>query len=250
MEKLLNQLKRFKQRFAPMSPPEPLMYRVYLFEELLALSKENFFEGKRVLEIGPKDGLDTKRLATLQPKEVVTIDLPEKQVANQEWMGAIACPHRHIEANLMYMSQQEYSDLGLFDLIWCTGVLYHNAEQLRFLRRLFQLMNPNGYLVLESATARNLSKKLREGCYVEIYYPQTYRDTGTVTHLPTANAIKAWLKMVGFEDVYDSDCHARQDKRLVAYRMACISQKCGEQSADIYYGKSGLNPAYRFGDST
>ena len=66
--------------------------------------------------------------------------------------------------------------LGKFRLIWCTGVLYHNAEQLRFLRKLFNLLEDDGYLVLESATLR-LSAKLRQGNYVEIFYPQTYRNT-------------------------------------------------------------------------
>jgi len=27
---------------------------------------------------------------------------------------------------------------------------------------------------------------LQQGAFVEIHYPQTYRDTGTITHLPSA----------------------------------------------------------------
>ncbi|MBT7665825.1 MAG: hypothetical protein HN608_12970, partial [Rhodospirillaceae bacterium] len=44
-------------------------------------------------------------------------------------------------------------DLLPFDLIWCTGVLYHNPEQLRMIARLFDWTAAGGHLVLETATA-------------------------------------------------------------------------------------------------
>ena len=149
----------------------------------------------------------------------------------------------------MYLPPQEYDALGRFDLIWCTGVLYHNAEQLRMLRRLYKMLEPGGYLVLESATLR-LAKKLRQGAFVEIHYPRTYRDTGTITHLPSAGAIKAWLAMVGFTQIHDSRCYEPQDQSLIGHRYACICQKTAADEGDIYYGRSGLNPAYRLGDAT
>jgi 2-polyprenyl-3-methyl-5-hydroxy-6-metoxy-1,4-benzoquinol methylase len=226
------------------------MYRVYLFNELLLLAGQpQSLYGKRILEIGPKDGLDSKRLASLQPNELVMIDLPEKKEQVVKWLSEIRCPHSYIEENFMYISSDEYLSLGKFDLIWCTGVLYHNAEQLRFLRKLYRLLNSDGYLVIESATLR-LTKSLSDGCYVEIHYPQTYRNTGTITHLPTANAIKAWLNMVGFHEIHDSSCYERENRDLIGQRFACICKKGGDDEADIYYGKSGLNPEYRFGDST
>lgn len=234
----------------PVERSERLMYRVYLFDELVNLTGRECFQGKRILEIGPKDGLDSKRLASLSPSEFVMIDLPEKSRGVLGWLSDISCMHRYIEANFMYMSEDEYVGLGKFDLIYCTGILYHNTEQLRLLRRIFKLLNSGGYLVLESATARKLPKKLKEGCYVEIHYPKTYRDTGTITHLPTASAIKTWLTMVGFLEIYDSKCHEKDNKSLIDQRMAFICKKTHSDEADSYYGKSGLNPIYRFGDST
>ena len=198
----------------PALAPEPLMYRVYLFEELLSLSggRQSFLE-KRILEIGPKDGLDSKRLAALRPQELVMIDLPEKREDVQKWLAEIQCPHKYIEAYLMYIPNEEYLALGKFDLIWCTGVLYHNTEQLRLLRKLYKTLNQGGYLVLESATLR-LAKELQDRPYVEIHYPETYRNTGTITHLPSAAAIKAWLKMVGFQHVHDSSCFEKENTEI------------------------------------
>jgi SAM-dependent methyltransferase len=225
------------------------MYRVHLFDELLALAGKESLLGRRILEIGPKDGLDSRRMVSLQPTELVLIDLPEKTPGNLQWLPSINCPHQYIEANLMYLPQADIDALGQFDLIWCTGVLYHNAEQLRLLRRLYKLLTVGGYLVLESATARS-NPAIRNGCFVEIYYPKTYRDTGTITHLPTAAAINAWLNMVGFSEIYDAEaCYAKEDRRLIGQRHACIARKSETEAAGAY-AKSGLNPGYRFGDST
>lgn len=240
--------RRLYRRVVP-GPPEPLMYRRALFAELEAQVGRDGLRGKRILEIGPRDGLDSLRLAGLAPAELVMIELPEKDAVTAAWRDAIACPHRYIEANLMYLTAEETAGLGRFALIWCTGVLYHNAEQLRMLRKLYKLLEPGGRLVLESATLRG-PKALREGSYVAIHYPETYRDTGTITHLPTAKAIHAWLAMVGFTEVAPSDCFAATNPDLVDERMACIARKSGEDDAGIYYGKSGLNPDYAFGDST
>lgn len=225
------------------------MYRVHLFEELLTLAGSKTFIGKRILEIGPRDGLDSKRLASLQPGELVMIDLPEKKDLVDRWLSEIQCPHSYLEINFMYMPFADYLSLGKFDLIWCTGVLYHNAEQLRFLRKLYKLLNIGGYLVLESATLRQ-SRALRKGSYVELHYPETYRNTGTITHLPSAGAIQAWLHMVGIHEIKDSKCFDKENKNLRGQRYACVCRKTGDDEADVYYGKSGRNPAYRFGDST
>ena len=54
------------------------------------------------------------------------------------------------------------------------------------------MLDVGGWLVLESATLRG-PRRIRDGAYVQIHYPRTFRDTGTVTHLPTAGAIAAWL---------------------------------------------------------
>ena len=117
------------------------------------------------------------------------------------------------------------------------------------LRKLYRLLEIGGYLVLESATLR-LAKSLRSGSYVEIHYPESYRNTGTVTHLPTANAIRAWLTMVGFREIHDSNCYKPYNRDLIGQRYACICKKNDEDESDAYYQKTGLNPKYRFGDST
>lgn len=68
------------------------MYRVELFSLLNERYPPQRFSGKRILEIGPKDGLDSKRLQSLGPKELVFVDLPEKDEENQRWLPLISVP--------------------------------------------------------------------------------------------------------------------------------------------------------------
>jgi len=233
-------------------------YRFILFEELLSLCPKNYFKDKEILEIGPKDGRDSKRLSSLQPSKLTMVDLPEKKDLINSWLGDIACPKEYIEANFMYSS---LFDPDSFSLIWCTGVLYHNAEQLRMLRNLYHLLKTDGYLVIESAvcsTDRNpsdskkkeLSKILEDSAYVEIYYPEAHKGTRSVTHLPSKKAIEAWLLMSGFEDVHPCDCHESHDK---GSRYAVISRKKRKTGNTYYYNRetddSPHNPPYYLGDS-
>ncbi len=55
--------------------------------------------------------------------------------------------------------------------------------------------------------------------------------------------------MVGFQDIRESHCFERENRNVIGRRMACIATKTGEDDGDVYYGKSGLNPDYIFGDA-
>lgn len=227
---------------------EVLPYRPYLFDELLEkVGGAEFFKGKSILEIGPKDGLDSKRFASLTPSKLVLLDLPDKHDMVKDWINEINCQYEYIEGNFLYMNKEELACLGTFDLIWCTGVLYHNAEQLRFIRKLYKLLNVDGWLVLESSTLR-LGRAFRQGHYVEVFWPDTYRNSKGITHLPSAPAIRAWLMMAGFEKIIDSECFRKTVKFLDSSRMAVICQKLVTDRDQVYLAKR-TNEPYRFGDS-
>ncbi len=162
--------------------------------------------GGRILEIGPKHGLDTRLLATLEPRELVTVDLPEKADEIASWLPEVPVA-RHVEANVLYLGERERAELGRFDLVWCLGVIYHNVEQLRLLRRLYELTAESGLVVVESATTRN--RILAGRNVVELHWPETYRSVPTITHLPSRRAIASWLEMVGFADVRIREVYSR-----------------------------------------
>ncbi len=190
-----------------------MQYRANLFFDLAG--RLGMRVPARILEIGPKDGLDTQRLLSLLPYNLSLLDLPGRvPVAVQET----------IETNIEYIVGDvlEVDDPKPFDLIWCTGVLYHVKEQYRLIKRLYSWLVPGGLLVLESATIRRWP--LRNQRCVEILYPpdpavkRRYHLSLNVTHLPSRSAIKAWLEMAGFEKIERSNCH-----QGVRHRVAFIA---------------------------
>jgi len=135
------------------------------------------------------------------------------------------------------------SHLEPFDLVWCTGVLYHNPEQLRMVRRLHDLVRPGGVLVLESATTRQ--RRLRGANCVELLYPPSaqakrkYHVSMNITHLPSARAIESWLAMVGFERLVRSGCHRRVSRPLALARVAYLATRPLAPRPGLYYTLAG-----------
>jgi SAM-dependent methyltransferase len=123
---------------------DTLQYRDYLHRELLEIYGDNYFQNKRILEIGPRDGEDSFRIEDFNPSEYVLIDLPDKEEINLKWLNNLKSNHKFIQTNFLYMTQEDYESLGKFDLIYFTGVLYHNPEQLRFIQKLYDKLNYGG----------------------------------------------------------------------------------------------------------
>ncbi len=202
----------------------------------------------RILEIGPRDGEDTRRLLRLNPERFTLVDLPDKQARVEAWMRKLDAPSVElIIGNLMYDTKRDA--LEPYDLVWCAGVLYHNPEQLRMIRKLYDLTRPGGYLVLESATARQ--RLLRNKNCVEIWWQvdkairRRHHVSSNITHLPTRQAIRSWLEMVGFEAVTLSDCHRRVMPGLAMTRAAFIARRPEQGHSGVYYALKG--PGYVIG---
>jgi len=215
-------------------------YRASLFEELRIYL--NGTHPVRILEIGPKDGNDTRRLLQLKPDVLTLIDLPRMKEVNEKWLREIDMSNvQYISANFMYSDVVE--TLEPYDCIWCTGVLYHNPEQLRMVKKLYDLLKPGGVLVLESATAR--TPKLRSANCVEIIYPPSeemkrkYHISMNITHLPSAQAMASWMGMVGFQNIILSSCHRKVSGALAHARAAFLGTKPLQHGAGTYYNLWG-----------
>jgi 2-polyprenyl-3-methyl-5-hydroxy-6-metoxy-1,4-benzoquinol methylase len=200
--------------------------------------------GKRVLEVGSKGGVDSRLLASLEPAELVFVDLPDKLERTEQWLDEIRCPHRYVIANLLYMSREERLALGRFDLVWCTGVLYHNAEQLRLLRVLFNLTNLGGMVVIESATTQN--PLLLWMNVVRIHHPKTYRGVSTMTHVPSRRAIASWMALAGFADVTYRPAYTWS----VRWQRTVLTGVKKSEDAGYRYFTNPPNPGYYVGEAS
>ncbi len=221
-------------------------YRYYLFEELKDIFGLDSFENKKVIEIGPKDGEDTLRLQSLKPSSITIIDLPllqnEKHHLNKYYkeflkpnFDKLNVKSNLIFTNFHYMKSEEYDDLGKFDLIWCTGVLYHNPEQLKMLKKFYNLLNYEGVLVLETATTRN--NKLSKQTAIEI-------EVGGQYHFPTKKALNLMIKMVGFSEIYQSKCFNKENYNKNNIRHAVLAKKNKTDFEGVYRDE------YKYGEAT
>jgi tRNA (mo5U34)-methyltransferase len=212
-----------------------------VFERLRA---RGFFpeslQGKRVLEIGPKHGEDTALLASLGPAEIVLVDLPEKAARIEEWLPSIPVPTRFLAANLLYMPHDELESLGTFDLVWCLGVLYHNAEQLRLIRRLRKLTVEGGQVAVETHVLAR--RPFRDANVVQVQWPRPWHGIETITHIPSRRAVRSWLEMAGYGDV--------EVPPILRARKRAVLTGVARGDAYVGYAASGLNPPYRVGDAT
>jgi 2-polyprenyl-3-methyl-5-hydroxy-6-metoxy-1,4-benzoquinol methylase len=175
---------------------------------------------RRVLEIGPKHGLDTMDLSLRGPDEVVVIDLPCQEKTIREWSVGLPSSPVVIIADVSKMTEEDLIGLGVFDVILCAGVLYHLDEQLRFLKMLHTLSAPGCKIIIESATTRRyIGHSVENEPIVEVRMPGSYRGVKTITHLPSRETIKLWMLMAGFTDVTIHDKlyskHLRHDRTVV-----------------------------------
>jgi len=162
------------------------------------------FAGKRVLEIGPRHGVHSRQIAHyLHPSEFVMVQRPETHIKArdpEEWLPEVqsACNARLVMGDLIYLDTSAFEP---FDLVWCCGVIYHNVEQFRMMRQLWELCAMDGGVVVEAEIVRN--PKLRDLPIVQIFWPHTFHDKPTITHLPSVGALKAWMGMVGFDHIHE-----------------------------------------------
>ncbi|MFC1543368.1 class I SAM-dependent methyltransferase [Candidatus Neomarinimicrobiota bacterium] len=215
----------------------------FVFIRLKQLGLLENCQNKRILEIGPKHGKDSLLLAGLDPMELVLLDLPEKDAMIQKWLPTVSSKVKttYLQGNLLYLKPETYRQLGKFDLIWCTGVLYHNAEQLRLIKRLFDLCNLDGSVVLESEITNR--KKLQKLNAVEIHWPDPFKDVPTITHLPSPIAMKSWMEMAGFQNV---DIRKVLSRYLGRTRAVLTGMRTARSKTYLSYN----NPAFIVGDST
>lgn len=228
-----------RRRFAELSG------RRVVFDQLNRDGRLAGLKGKRILEIGPKHGQDSLLLSTLEPAELVLIDLPEKTPRVRQWLSTLhgAGSVRWIEGNFLYLTAEQYLELGQFDLVWCCGVVYHNVEQLRMFRRLFHACRVNGSVVIETATTRN--RALSGLNVVEVHWPHTYRGVPTITHLPSRRAVQSWLEMVGFSDVRIEDVYSAS----IAWQRAVLTG-VRPATARPYVSYMSPDSAYLSGEAT
>jgi SAM-dependent methyltransferase len=119
--------------------------------------------GKRVLDVGCRDGLYSLALERMGAAEVIGIDNDVSKGAVEVVIPYLKSSVRMHELNLMDLTPSRF---GKFDIMVFAGVLYHLRYPFWALKLLGDMMNPGGVMVLETAIFYSSSKHAMLYCPV------------------------------------------------------------------------------------
>lgn len=156
--------------------------------------------GEDVLEIGPKHGLHTRLIDVHGPRSITCVDLPSKREHVQPWMDKLTVPHEFTFSDFLRFKTDKK-----FGLIMFAGVLYHNVEQVRMLKKLRSMAKPECHMIFESSCTR--TDEFRNKNVIEVHWPDRFRGVETIIFMPSKSACKSMLEVAGWQCVEDSDSH-------------------------------------------
>jgi len=149
------------------------------------------WEGKRLLEVGPKYGVHSRWIdQRLHPSELVFSDFAADKHRHDPWIGEITAPTRWVYGDLA--TATELLDVGQVDCVFFLGVLYHSVFHLPLLGMLNRITKPGGEMLLETTIDP------RPDAAVRLRWQQ---GTGKAKAVPTVDGLRLELAWTGWRDV-------------------------------------------------
>jgi len=103
-----------------------------------------------VLEFCPKFGHHSRWIdRNLNPVKLVMVELPQKKKYVDDWISSVRCKYQVIYESLI--SSETIRNLETFDLIFCTGLLYHTVEHFKILNIVRRCLKDDGLVVFQSS---------------------------------------------------------------------------------------------------
>lgn len=173
--------------------------------------------GKSYFEVGPKHGLHTMLIDLYEPGSITCVEAPNKFRSQQHYArenGSWVSRIRTENFDFHYQDFGKFTSIKKYDLLFYSGIIYHNVDQMGQLRKLHEISNDDAFMVFESSTTRNES--LIDLNVVEVHHPpysSLYRNIETCSFHPSKKACKSMLEMSGWEIIDDSDNYKNLSNR-------------------------------------
>ena len=148
-------------------------------------------EGKIVGDIGCNNGYYLFRMLSHKPKKLVGFD-PSALYKTQ-----FDLINHFLKSDIVYeMLGVEHLPLyeHKFDTLFCLGVLYHRSDPIQTLKALYQGLNPDGELILDTFMIDGDTP-------VALCPSKTYSKIPNVYFVPTIPALINWLERAKFRDI-------------------------------------------------
>jgi 2-polyprenyl-3-methyl-5-hydroxy-6-metoxy-1,4-benzoquinol methylase len=166
-------------------------------------------KGKRVLDIGCRDGLFSFAAEAMGAAEVIGIDNDLSVPATEFLIPFFKSKIRMDQKNLYDVTPSSY---GKFDVVIFPGVLYHLRYPFWGLKAIRDIMNPNGYLLTETAIFESQPHQALLFCPVGAESP--YEATSPTIF--NEKGLRDSLTSLGFETT--SVAYARSGRALSGFR--------------------------------
>jgi tRNA (mo5U34)-methyltransferase len=148
-------------------------------------------EGKVVGDIGCNNGYYLFRMLSQKPKKLVGFDPSALYKTQFDFIN------HFIKSDIVYeMLGVEHLPLyeHKFDTLFCLGVLYHRSDPIQTLKALYQGLNPEGELILDTFMIDGETP-------VALCPAKTYSKIPNVYFVPTIPALINWLERAKFRDI-------------------------------------------------
>jgi len=146
---------------------------------------------KKVADIGCNNGYYLFRMLKDKPKKLVGFD-PTALF----WMQFLFLNH-FAKSEIIYelLGVEHLSEYGeKFDTIFCLGVLYHRSDPISTLKSLYQGLNKNGELFLDTFMIDGADE-------IALCPKNTYSKISNIYFIPTYKTLENWCKRAGFSNV-------------------------------------------------
>jgi SAM-dependent methyltransferase len=161
------------------------------------------FTGKRVLDIGCRDGLWSFEAEKLGAKEIVGIDNDLSLGAVEFLIPLFNSKVKMHELNLYDLTPERF---GFFDIIIFPGVLYHLRYPFWGLKRITDCLGDKGVLFIESGMLSDEKLKDKDILFCPVekspYEPTSctfFNEKGLTTTLRSLNCRMLYSKLLGSE---------------------------------------------------
>ncbi len=120
------------------------------------------------------------------------LELSQKDSYIQEWIHEIKCPHQVVFESIIVA--ESLMKMEKFELIFFTGVLYHNVEHFKILNILRRCLTDTGIMIFQTSVDLE-----HEGAVINIKW-NSPEQKGSYAH-PTKEAVLKMLAMTGWDNI-------------------------------------------------
>jgi len=149
-------------------------------------------EGRKILDIGCSNGYYMFRMLPHNPEYVIGID-PYTNFYYQ-----FLSIQKYVRSEKIHYIPAGFEALtgceGLFDSVFCMGILYHRKSPFELLERINQILKKGGEVILETIIIPGDSDM--------VLCPESrYAKMRNVYFIPTLKTLQNWLLKAGFRDL-------------------------------------------------